>query len=163
MNKAAIAFVAIMALPSSAAFAQTPDDMRREIEAEYRQLKAASAAQKEADAAAAAEAALFEQAREAARIERSRVDMTPCGTAGMAYVMSQAAVKMLLRAPATAQFPASPSVAHFQGNCTWYIMGELDSQNGFGALLRSNYVATMIYRPSSDTWGATEVNILPNY
>ena len=56
-------------------------------------------------------AALVQQAREAARIERSRVDMTPCGTAGMAYVMSQAAVKMLLRAPATAQFPASPSVA----------------------------------------------------
>lgn len=163
MHKAALAITLAIALPSSAAVAQTPDDMRREIEAEYRQLKAAADAQKEAEAAADAEAALFEQAREAARIERSRVDMTPCGTAGMAYVMSQAAIKMLLRAPATAQFPTSPSVSRFQGNCAWYITGEVDSQNGFGALLRSTYVATMLYRPSSDTWGATEVNILPNY
>ncbi|MCL1466678.1 hypothetical protein [Argonema galeatum] len=55
----------------------------------------------------------------------------------------RAAVPILLKAPATAQFPEEPIVSEVVKG-VYVVYGKVDSQNSFGALLRGNY--TCIYR-----------------
>lgn len=62
-----------------------------------------------------------------------------------ALFASQAFVKERLRSPASAVFPTSSdgqgaSVVR-TGTCTFTVMGHVDSQNGFGAMLRTEYIA----------------------
>lgn len=153
MKSLALLCLALALLPN-AAIAQTAEEMRREIEAEYDRLKAEQKP-------AATERDLFEEARENARRIRAEVDMTPCGQRGVAYVMSQAPARAQLLAPSTARFPSSPVAANFIGNCRWYIIGEVDAQNAFGAMLRTQYTATMEYHKETDRWSAHEVEVKP--
>lgn len=60
------------------------------------------------------------------------------GTETEAYVHAREFVTASLRAPATAQFPWQPDSASFDGTA-WRIAGYVDSQNGFGALIRSHW------------------------
>lgn len=66
-----------------------------------------------------------------------------------AYTMSQAFVKKILKAPATAKFQAysSEEVAVVYKDGWFLVKGVVDSQNGFGAMLRSTYYCKL--RPKS--------------
>ena len=57
---------------------------------------------------------------------------------------SQDFVKKVLVAPATAEFPSCNEVTkkRLEGN-TYQVVGWVDSQNKFGAMLRTNYICTM--------------------
>lgn len=75
--------------------------------------------------------------------------------------MSQNFVKDNLKAPATAKFPMWT-----QENCTathtgnnWTVTSFVDAQNGFGALIRSDYTVRMTYHPERDTWTLTGLTI----
>lgn len=61
-----------------------------------------------------------------------------------AYEMSQVAVKRILKAPATARFPAYADddvmISETDTRGHFRVIAYVDSQNGFGALLRSRYV-----------------------
>lgn len=66
---------------------------------------------------------------------------------------SQDAVKARLRAPATAQFPdcvmglGDYTIRSNEAGTNYIVLGHVDSQNGFGALLRSKF-AVKFARPS---------------
>lgn len=74
-----------------------------------------------------------------------KAEANTCYDSGMAFVMSQNFVKKRLKSPASAQFPYKADVAEYKGDCTHTIMSHVDSQNGFGAMLRTRYVAEMKY------------------
>lgn len=61
-------------------------------------------------------------------------------TKRMAKVMSERLISQRLKAPATASFTDDPTIV-FEGDSTFEIKGYVDSQNSFGAMLRTNYVA----------------------
>lgn len=67
----------------------------------------------------------------------------------MAVTICEDAVKQHLRAPATAQFPDPLAVPEEHGR--WLVRGAVDSQNMFGALVRSEYVCRAWMAPDGDT------------
>ncbi len=109
------------------------------------------------------EARAAEEKRQKVAAETAQMIAKECGekNKGMAFVMSQNFVKRQLRAPATADFPSWPSEYRVQaiGDCKYQVESYVDAQNGFGALIRSNYSAAMQFFPESGGWTALEVNI----
>ena len=73
----------------------------------------------------------------------------------MAYVMAQDFVSARLKAPATADFPSiasgDPTVLPIAG-CKFIVSSYVDSQNSFGANVRSRFVATLAAPVTGDTW-----------
>jgi hypothetical protein len=69
-------------------------------------------------------------------------------TPSMAYLASQDFVKSRLKAPATADFPYEPGFANPLGGNRFEIGAYVDSQNSFGALLRSHYVCIVVWSPN---------------
>jgi hypothetical protein len=76
--------------------------------------------------------------------------------------MSQKFVKRNLKAPSTAEFPVwteSNCRATQIGN-TWKVRSFVDAQNGFGAMIRSDYGVEMSYNPSTETWTLLDIMIV---
>ncbi len=74
----------------------------------------------------------------------------------MAYVMCQDFVKKRLRAPGTAKFPGmfeetSSQATTALGSNSFRVRSWVDAQNGFGALIRNDYVCKVTYT-GSDNW-----------
>lgn len=64
----------------------------------------------------------------------------------LAYEASHTFVRSQLKAPATAVFPAFDDeevVAIDEGQCRFKVWGYVDSQNSFGALIRTTYAAEL--------------------
>ncbi len=78
----------------------------------------------------------------------------------MAAVMVQDAVKTRLKAPSTADFPLATARVSHLGECKFLVMGPVDAQNGFGAMLRNTYMATIQYDPKDETWQVLEAEVL---
>ena len=77
-----------------------------------------------------------------------------------AYVMSQDAVKRYLKSPSTAKFPFINYVSSRAiSGCQFEIRAYVDSQNGFGATLRSNYSATMQLNPKKGSWTTLDIKV----
>lgn len=119
--------------------------------------RAAQQAEKELRNAADRETvAKKEIADQAAAYEKAcRNDIT-------AYVMAQEYVKERLKAPATAKFPHINDrgvEAKYLGNCTHRIVGYVDAQNGFGAMLRTHYAVQVMHNPKTDGWAVLEEKI----
>lgn len=68
-------------------------------------------------------------------------------------------VKRQLKAPSTAKFPYCSEATIVHDGNTWTVLSYVDAQNSFGAMLRSEFIAEMEYRPSSDEWYPTNVVI----
>lgn len=62
-----------------------------------------------------------------------------------AWIISQTYVKVVLKAPATAEFPYDNAGGSIEEN-RYNINAYVDAQNSFGALLRSNYYCKMDYK-----------------
>lgn len=63
-----------------------------------------------------------------------------------AYYISEKFVTSRLKAPKTAEFSGyRDATVTYLGNCRHRISAYVDSQNGFGAMLRSKYIATVKY------------------
>lgn len=77
-----------------------------------------------------------------------------------AYVMIQADVRRQLRAPATADFPAryGQGTAHM-GDCVYRVVGYVDAQNGFGAMLRASFQGRVEYFPNAGSWRTLEIAV----
>lgn len=82
-----------------------------------------------------------------------------CRDDGMAFVMSQKFVKGALRAPSSASFPSRPTASSKKAECKFLIRGYVDSQNGFGAMIRSNYSIDMEYLPTTNNWRGTNLRM----
>lgn len=79
----------------------------------------------------------------------------------MAFVMCQKPIKNLLRSPSSAEFPylgsAGVSSTHLGGG-TYAVTGYVDSQNGFGAMLRSQWTCK-IKENADQTWSAIDFEV----
>lgn len=85
-----------------------------------------------------------------------------CNNSTMAYVMSQDVVKKQLKSPATADFPylsASGVSSVPDGMCNFSISAYVDSQNSFGASIRTYYTAEINFDRATQLWSATALNI----
>lgn len=80
------------------------------------------------------------------RIE-GKASKPPAADPAEAYVMSQDFVRDRLKSPATAKFPIYPLSAHPLGDNRFAIKSHVDSQNSFGALLRTRYSCTLAKLP----------------
>ena len=56
-----------------------------------------------------------------------------------AYIEAQEYVKQALKSPSTAKFPATDFLAHSFGDNEYEVISYVDSQNSFGAMIRSNW------------------------
>src|SRR5680860_229924 len=66
-----------------------------------------------------------------------------------AALNAQLLVKRKLKSPTTAKFPAtSTAKVEKSANGTWIITSYVDSQNGFGAMIRNDWVAEIKYLPN---------------
>lgn len=89
-----------------------------------------------------------EKAREEAQNLKKK-----CSNDISAFVMSQSFVKDRLRAPATADFPSIlDAKVSATGDCRFKVHAYVDSQNGFGAMIRTRYTADIELDPLTDRW-----------
>ncbi|MCB9811253.1 hypothetical protein H6777_03900 [Candidatus Nomurabacteria bacterium] len=64
-----------------------------------------------------------------------------------AWVIAENQIEKLLKSPSTAEF-CKPKVTDL-GNNKYVVASCVDSQNGFGAMIRSNWTVTMTYSGSN--------------
>ena len=77
-----------------------------------------------------------------------------------AYYNSQECVKELLKSPSTAEFPSgSEQFVTRIDNDTFLINSYVDSQNSFGAMLRTNYVCQITLN-NNDTYTCDSIKLL---
>jgi hypothetical protein len=74
--------------------------------------------------------------------------------------MIQADVRRELRPPATADFPAryGQGTGHI-GDCIYRVVGDVDSENGFGATLRETFLGRIEYFPDVGSWRTLELAV----
>lgn len=77
-----------------------------------------------------------------------------------ACIVAEKFVKQSLKAPATAEFPPGTSQCRTtQSGRKWTVTSYVDSQNGFGALIRTYYVVKMDYQPATDTYRLLDLGL----
>ncbi len=94
----------------------------------------------------------------------------PCDDYKSAYAFIQDQVAAKLLSPGSAVFPDVPEdrlaasdiiIAKKEG-CAFGISSYVDSQNGFGALLRSNFSADVKYDKATQRWYTLRLFVAPN-
>jgi fucose permease len=77
-----------------------------------------------------------------------------------AFVMSQSFVEQRLIAPTTAKFPYIGDAYEVTklDSVTWLVDSYVDSQNGFGAFIRTRYVAKLMYM-GNDRWKLLNIKV----
>lgn len=96
----------------------------------------------------AAEAAAEKQRIEArAKADAEQAEAERVGGPETAKRMAKQAVERLLKAPASAQFGEASAAR--KGD-SWLVVGTVDSQNGFGAMIRSEYLCDV--QKAGDEW-----------
>ncbi len=76
-----------------------------------------------------------------------------------ACAYAQVFVKRQLKAPSTAKFPYCSTATIVHDGNTWTVLSYVDAQNSFGAMLRSEFIAVIEYRPGTKEWYPTNVVI----
>lgn len=76
--------------------------------------------------------------------------------------MAQKFVKDQLKAPSTAKFaPCREPDSVMTGNGrVWKVDSWVDAQNGFGAQLRTDFTAKVVYDPDTEKWRLTSLDML---
>jgi hypothetical protein len=68
-----------------------------------------------------------------------------------ALTHAQIYIKGKLKSPASAEFEGGADGVTKVNDTTFIVIGTVDSQNSFGAMLRSNYSCKVIFHPKTDT------------
>ena len=76
-----------------------------------------------------------------------------------AQTVAELSVKRELKAPSSAKF--GDSRVSYTGECKFLVVGEVDAQNSFGAMLRKTYTVRVEYRPGERNWEAVSVELVP--
>ena len=64
-------------------------------------------------------------------------------------ILAQSQIKDLLKAPSTADFPTTNNaIVERKDSVTWFVSSYVDSQNGFGAMIRSMWSCNVNIYPS---------------
>lgn len=74
-----------------------------------------------------------------------------------ALIQSRVYIQNKLRSPGSAEFDSSIDGVKQINDTTFTVSSYVDSQNGFGALLRSEYSLKIIFHPSEDTHDVKDI------
>lgn len=76
-----------------------------------------------------------------------------------AYTMGKHFIERGLKAPSTADFASihKSTVTNLGGN-KWMVRSYVDSQNGFGAMIRTHFEIKMLAIPKTKTWQVIEID-----
>lgn len=69
-----------------------------------------------------------------------------------AYVMMKEFVKDKLKSPSTAEFESSSTIGFKQVGSLYAFSGYVDSQNSFGAMIRTKFTMSIRYTASTQKW-----------
>lgn len=80
----------------------------------------------------------------------------------MACIMTQSFVENYLKSPGSAEFASctlskEESTVNYQGNRTYFVYSYVDSQNSFGALIRTRYSAEIRDNEVKDLWNLLDI------
>lgn len=132
-----------------------PDAYKAElarIEVEKELAAKLAAEKREREAKAEAERRTKKAAEEAAEAQREL-----CSNDVMAFTMAQEFVKKRLKAPSTADFPWIHDGAVRKSECgVFSVTSYVDAQNAFGAMLRTQYRAT-VKHVGNDNWQLVDI------
>jgi hypothetical protein len=77
-----------------------------------------------------------------------------------AYIAAKQFVERSLKAPSTADFASlSESLVSNTDGFTWEVQGYVDSQNAFGAMIRTKYKAKVFVDRQTKEWGLLDLQI----
>lgn len=91
------------------------------------------------------------------KLEKKASAEKECVSSAGAFVFSKEAVRSNLHSPSTANFPFLDYTSVSLGDCKYKISSYVDSQNGFGATVRTNYSATMQFSKATGIWTPIKV------
>ena len=76
------------------------------------------------------------------------------------YLVAKEFVTQRLKAPSTADFPSSnhAEIINISDN-KWQVRSYVDAQNSFGAKLRSNFTALVVYNSKMKTWSLEKIHL----
>lgn len=101
-----------------------------------------------------------EMAKRAAKTKAERRRICSDEIMDLAYVMIQDGVRNQLKAPSTAKFPTFfGRGSRREDDCIYRIVGYVDAQNSFGAMLRANFEGRIQYYPESRSWRTLRVRL----
>lgn len=92
--------------------------------------------------------------------EKAIADEKTCSNDVTAFVMTQGFVEKKLKSPATAKFPSITDEnvkTKYLGDCTHEVLAYVDSQNSFGALIRTRYYVKLQNVKGTDDWIASKI------
>lgn len=83
-----------------------------------------------------------------------------CEDESSAFYASRQFVERYLKSPSTAEYPSLSDVVIVPGEgCTLKVRAWVDAQNGFGAMIRTNYSMTLTGDYLADSYRATDIVI----
>ena len=97
---------------------------------------------------------VFEQRLDESNRRRCDTDERQLSYSAVSY--SRGVVKQQLKAPRSANFNG-PSQARYLGNCEFTYTASVDSQNGFGAMIRTNF--TVKAKAVGTSWVLTDISL----
>lgn len=78
-----------------------------------------------------------------------------------AYIIQKDAVKSKLKSPSTAKFPGyQNAIVRSEEGCIFRILGYVDAQNGFGAIIRTRYETVVKHYPQNESWQVQSIKFL---
>lgn len=79
-----------------------------------------------------------------------------------AYTMAKKFITDRLKAPSTAEFASiHQSTVSQSGNNEWKVSSYVDSQNGFGAMIRTKFTISMMVNRETKMWQVLEIETDP--
>ncbi|MDT8895485.1 hypothetical protein RSO41_12545 [Halomonas sp. I1] len=87
-----------------------------------------------------------------------------CGSRDSAYTAIKESIEGRLKAPSTANWPSRNDskvlvAKSDSGECSYEVWGYLDAENGFGAMIRSEYYAKIWYSKDDMRWITTKIDM----
>jgi hypothetical protein len=82
-------------------------------------------------------------------------DRQVCESPSAAYSMAKQFVEKQLVSPATAEFPSifgDEVTTSYVGDCKHHVTAYVDSENGFGAMIRTHFLAKVQNEYGTSTW-----------
>lgn len=93
------------------------------------------------------------------RSSSSSVDST-CLNKILSYSYARDFIKGKLKSPSTADFPSFSKISYsYLGDCRHNLVGYVDAQNSFGAVIRNNFNVTVKYRQSDKTYILEKISL----
>ena len=96
------------------------------------------------------------QAQQQAEQAAQRAEDDEYGSRSLAIALAKNAITNLLKAPSTATFPSWFKIKHYRGEGEYVhsVVGWVDAQNSFGAMIRNDWVVELEFTPPDD-WKIT--------